>query len=186
MMAAVIHSPNLSSMQNLYRLRRLAADDLDAFHQLRLQALQESPTAFGATVASEQSLTPAQHLARLQGDSHSGIWGAWNSKGALVASAGLWHQTQEKVQHKADVYAVYVEPSARGAGLAAQLMKTMIAHAREHTDLRQLHLGVIAGNTHALRLYQSLGFVEYGLEPAALCVNDYYHDEYLMQLRLRD
>lgn len=186
MMVGVVHCPNRSSMQRLYSLRRLAADDLDAFRQLRLQALQESPTAFGATVASEQNLTPAQHLARLQGDSHSGIWGAWNTQGALVASAGLWHQRQAKVQHKADIYAVYVEPTARAAGLAPQLMQTVIAHAREHTDLRQLHLGVIAGNTHALRLYQSLGFVEYGLEPAALCVDGHYPDEHLMQLRLRD
>lgn len=116
--------------------------------------------------------------------SHGGIWGAWNAQQELVGLVGLRHQLQAKLQHKASLYTVYVAPSARGTGLGRQLLETAIRHARQHADLRQLLLGVTAGNTAALRLYQSLGFVEYGHEPEALCVDGRYYDEILMRLAL--
>lgn len=169
-----------------YSIRRMSAGDLSAFRSLRLAALLESPTAFSATVDGEQGLSDEQVLTRMEGPSHSGIWGAWNANQVLVGTVGLLHLPQSKLQHKAALYAVYIAPCARGLGLGCQMMQTVIAHTRLLTDLRQLYLGVTAGNSPALRLYQSLGFVEYGREPAALCVEGQFYDEILMQLRLRD
>lgn len=80
---------------------------------------------------------------------------------------------------------MYVVPAARGTGLARPLLEAAIAHARQQPDLRQLQLGVTVGNAPALHLYPSLGFVEYGREPAALCVDGRYYDEILMQLELQ-
>ncbi|WP_229176231.1 GNAT family N-acetyltransferase [Bradyrhizobium ivorense] len=42
-------------------------------------------------------------------------------------------------------------------------------------------MGVTKGNAPALRLYQSAGFVEYGLERHALKVDGRYYDEILME-----
>ena len=164
-------------------IRPLTAADISAFRQLRLQALQECPSAFGATVESEQALTQAQQHARLEGPSHSRLWGAWVQQ-RLVGSVGLSHQLHAKVQRKAVLYAVYVAPTARGTGLARPLLEAAITYARQQPGLRQLQLGVTVGNAPALHLYQSLGFVEYGREPAALRVEERYYDEILMQLEL--
>lgn len=169
-------------------VRRLGACDVAAYRSLRMVALRESPTAFGATPQSEQALTDEQVLRRLESPmpkDHSGIWGAWNLHQVLVGSVGLLHLPQDKLGHKATLFAVYVAPCARGQRLARQMLETVITHARVMTDLRQLQLGVTAGNTTALRLYRSLGFVEYGKEPAALYAEGAYHDEILMQLPLR-
>ncbi|WP_370678646.1 N-acetyltransferase family protein [Comamonas sp. GB3 AK4-5] len=170
----------------MHTIRRLAPADMPAFRQLRLAALLDSPTAFSATVDSEQSLSNEQVLARMDGPSHSGVWGAWNAAQVLVGCVGLLHLPQAKLQHKAALYSVYVAPCARGLGLGRRMLKAVIAHTRVLTSLRQLTLGVTAGNMAALRLYQSLGFTEYGCEPSALCVEGRCHDEILMQLRLRD
>ena len=169
-----------------YAIHRLSTADLGSFRQLRLAALLDSPTAFGATVETEQSLSAEQVQLRLEGPSHSGVWGAWNANRVLVGSVGLLHLPQDKLQHKATLYAVYVAPCARGAGLGRQMLEAVIAHTRLLTDIRLLNLGVTAGNVAALGLYQSLGFVEYGREPAALCVDGQTYDEILMQLRLRN
>lgn len=169
-----------------YSLRRLVAGDLGAYRSLRLTALLESSNAFSATVETEQALSDEQVLGRLEGPSHSGIWGAWNTKQVLVGNVGLLHLPQDKLRHKASLYAVYVAPCARGEGVGRQLLEAVITHTRLLTELRLLNLGVTAGNTAALGLYQSLGFEEYGREPAALYVDGRYHDEILMQLRLRD
>jgi ribosomal protein S18 acetylase RimI-like enzyme len=50
--------------------------------------------------------------------------------------------------------------------------------------VEQVHLGVAATNEPAVRLYQSMGFVEYGREPRAIKLPDRYVDEFLMWLRL--
>lgn len=169
----------------MHTLRRLTPCDVDAFRSLRLTALLESPTAFSATVAGEQALSDDQIATRLVGPSHSAVWGAWNAHQLLVGSVGLLHLPQEKLQHKASLYAVYVAPSARGTGLGRQLLEAVIAYARGAAQLRQLYLGVTVGNAAALALYESLGFVVYGCEPAALRVDGCYHDELLLQLRLQ-
>lgn len=191
---ALTDAPTLGMMRPLmplpdafpaYAIRRLCSADLGAFRSLRLTALLESPTAFSATVESEQSLSDEQVGARLEGPSHSGVWGAWNAQQVLVGSVGLLHLPQDKLRHKAALYAVYVAACARGEGLGRRLLEAVITHTRLLTDLRLLNLGVTANNTAALRLYQSLGFVEYGCEPAALSVDGLCHDEILMQLRLR-
>lgn len=169
----------------MHTIRRLTLGDVSAYRQLRLAALEESPSAFSATLASEQALSDAQFATCIAGASLSGAWGAWSPRQQLVGSAILWHQPREKLRHKASINGVYVEPSARGTGLAQQLLEAVLAHARQG-GLRQLYLGVTAGNAPAQRLYTKLGFVEYGREPAALCVDGVYYDEVLMQLRLQN
>ncbi|MEI2598370.1 GNAT family protein, partial [Acinetobacter pittii] len=43
-----------------------------------------------------------------------------------------------------------------------------------------VQLVVVKGNEPALRLYQSMGFVEYGLETHALKIDGRYYDDILM------
>ena len=50
--------------------------------------------------------------------------------------------------------------------------------ARQRVELIQL--SVVSDNEAALRLYESLGFVEYGIEKHALKQDSRYYDEILM------
>jgi ribosomal protein S18 acetylase RimI-like enzyme len=58
----------------------------------------------------------------------------------------------------------------------------VIEHARAHVV--QLHAAVVTTNRPALRLYRSLGFSTYGLEPRGLAFNGRYFDQELMVLML--
>lgn len=169
----------------MYQIRQLELSDTACFQRLRMAALHDTPSAFTTSLHAEQALSSAQWHARIRGTSLSGIWGAWHADGTLVASAGLMHQAVDKVEHKATLYAVYVAPSARGAGLSRQLVESMIEHARNHTPLQQLLLSVTAGNAPAHQLYLSLGFNEYGREPCAIRTQEGWHDQILMHLPLR-
>ncbi|NTU65172.1 MAG: hypothetical protein HGB05_17665, partial [Chloroflexi bacterium] len=51
-------------------------------------------------------------------------------------------------------------------------------------DLKQLLLGVVVTQTPAKRLYESLGFTEYGRESDAVKISDEYFDEEFMLLKL--
>ena len=73
---------------------------------------------------------------------------------------------------------MYVCPNARKAGVGRRLVETIIEYARERVELIQL--AVVSENEPARRLYERLGFVEYGLEKKALKQDGRLYDEVLM------
>ena len=81
----------------------------------------------------------------------------------------------------------------RGAGqgvkaLIAELVAGELARALEQAaameGVRQVTLCVNAGSEGAVRLYESLGFERFGLEPDALYVAPHFYDKLDMVLRL--
>jgi ribosomal protein S18 acetylase RimI-like enzyme len=73
---------------------------------------------------------------------------------------------------------MYVRPSARKSGAGRRLVETIIEFARDRVEL--IHLSVVSENEQARRLYERLGFVEYGIEKKALKQDGRYYDEVLM------
>ena len=162
-----------------YEIRPLTEPDLRSYRALRMQALTECPTAFGATPRTEQALEDAQILHRFGGGPGQIMWGGFDDAGVLCATLGMYRDTGEKTAHKGHLFAMYVNQQARGQGLARRLLEIAIAHASA-LPLRQLMLGCNASNRNALRLYEHAGFQIYGREPAALYVNGEFFDEVLM------
>ena len=176
----------LITRQPMYHIRRLQPEDAPAFRQLRLAALRDTPSAFTTSLSTEESMPAVQQLQRIAGASCNAIWGAFDSSEQLLGSAALLHQTMDKVRHKATIYAVYVAPDARGAGLSRQLVEAVIAHARAQPELTILQLSVTGSNAQAHQLYLRLGFIEYGREPHAIVTSQGHHDQILMWMPLRD
>ena len=162
-------------------VRPLAAPDFDAWWHLRLRMLKEHPEAFGASYEETLAAGPEPQRERfLQPDSF--IVGAFDGD-VLIGVVGCVRQRGPKVRHKAFVWGVYVAPEARARGIGRALMEAAVAGAREWPGLRQIHLAVVTTNESARRLYRSLGFEVYGLEPAALHVDGRDMDEEWMLLR---
>ncbi len=75
---------------------------------------------------------------------------------------------------------MYVRPSARNIGVGRLLVSAVLDVAREKVELIQLT--VVRDNRPARRLYESLGFVEFGMEPKASKLGEKYYDEAHMVL----
>ena len=78
---------------------------------------------------------------------------------------------------------MYVRPSARKAAVGRRLVETIIEFARHRVELIQL--AVVSDNEEARRLYERLGFLEYGIEKKALKQDGHYYDEVLMAKDLK-
>ena len=164
------------------RIRPLERSDLAAYRALRLQALREQPDAFSADVSEEEAMSDEAMAARLAPPQPSVTFGAF-SEDRLVGMAGFVASARPKIRHKAAMVAVYVAPDQRGSGLGRQLVEQVIAHARQHRVILQCI--VTAHNLTARNLYRQLGFLPYGLERDAICVDGRYFDEELLALDLR-
>jgi ribosomal protein S18 acetylase RimI-like enzyme len=101
----------------------------------------------------------------------------------LVGIAGLLICEGQKEVHKGLLVGMYVRPSARKAGVGRRLVETIVEFARHRVELVQL--SVVSENEQARRLYERLGFVEYGLEKNALKQDSRYCDEVLMAKDLK-
>lgn len=166
-------------------VRLLTPADASAFQQLRLFGLRECPSAFGSSYEEECDTPIAKIAEKLASGADRGVFGAFEDD-VLVGMAGLGREDMAKLAHKAFVWGVYVDPAARGKGISRTLLQAAISFAAAVPGVRQVNLSVNAGNTAAVRLYESLGFGQIGLEPCSLYVDGEFHDEMQMALHLRD
>ena len=134
------------------------------YRELRLRALEESPDAFGGTLAQ----------ARLQPDS------VWVDRLSNICTdfdlpllvqvdgeaCGLaWGKIQPAAPETAHLYQMWVAPQQRGFGAGMRLLERVISWARER-EARELLLSVTCGDSPARRMYERTGFAAAGeLEP---------------------
>jgi ribosomal protein S18 acetylase RimI-like enzyme len=95
-----------------------------------------------------------------------------------MGGKGLLIRQGQKEAHKGRLVGIYVRPSARKAGVGRRLVETIVEFARQRVELIQL--SVVSDNEQARRLYERLGFLEYGIEKKALKQDGRYYDEVLM------
>ena len=162
-------------------VRPLAEPDFDAWWRLRLRMLKEHPDAFGGSYEEAVSGGVERQRERFL-QPNAFILGAFDGE-TLVGTVGCVQQQPAKVRHKAFIWGMYVAPEARGRGVGRALMEAAIARARQWPEVEQIHLAVVTTNEVARRLYRSLGFEVYGVEPAALKVDGRDLDEEHMLLR---
>jgi GNAT superfamily N-acetyltransferase len=159
-------------------VRQLTVSDVELLREIRLEGLRLNPEAFGSTFEDEHSAPLDKYLGWL---ANSQIFGAFESS-QIVGIAAFGAFTGRKDSHKGWLRAMYVRPAHRRTGASRLLVQAVIDAARPRVEL--LQLSVVSDNLPALRLYQSFGFVQYGLETHALKQNGRYFDEIHMSLDL--
>ena len=155
-------------------IRRLTVDDLDHFRDIRAEALQTYPQAFGSPEEDEGGdamLAAYRHW--LSGT----ILGAF-ACGSLIGVAGFYVSPDRRSRHRGHIFTVYVREDGRGKGVGDRLIKALIAHAEARVD--QVHLAVLSTAAPAIKTYKRNGFEIYGTDPRAVRIGDTTFDKHLM------
>jgi ribosomal protein S18 acetylase RimI-like enzyme len=104
----------------------------------------------------------------------------------LVGVLGFVRDSSEKSRHKGFIWGMYVVPLFRGRGIGRSLVEEALSRISVLPGLRRVRLSVVASNQVALRLYESFGFVRYGEEDEALCVDGVFHAEFHMVRQIKN
>jgi ribosomal protein S18 acetylase RimI-like enzyme len=159
-------------------IKQLQEQNWELWKHIRLEAVKLHPEAFGSSYEEEILGKDEDFKNRLN---TSDIFGAFIDN-ILVGVAGFFQFKLQKLQHRGNLFSVYVKKENRGQGVADQLIKSIINHAR--TQVIQLHCMAATNNNAAIKLYQKHGFQIYGTEPRSLKVDENFYDEYLLVLKL--
>ena len=173
----------MSAADAIVNIRCLEPGDADALIALRRQALSEEPLAFGASLDDDPTLSADRLRASLADAGRFAIVGAFDAE-ALVGMAGLFRMEKVKARHRAMIWGMYVTQAARGRGIGAAILRGAIDRARSWPGILQVHLSVTETSEEAGRLYRSMGFRQWGVEPRAVHWDGRFVAEHHMVLEL--
>jgi len=134
----------------------IAEDDWLVLREIRLQALADSPSSFGSTLAREQAFTDEPWRERARGSETTRLFLA-SKDGTALGIAGVFDEGDGSVQ----LVSVWVTPAHRGRGVARALTTAALRFAAER-GFSLVRLWVTDGNAAARALYERFGFTPTG------------------------
>lgn len=152
-------------------LRKLAAEDLQLYRVLRMDAVTQDSRTLITTPTEESRKTDEELLKML---AEQCVLAAFREDKA-VGMATLMRHEGERRYHVAEVQWVYVSPDNRRQGIAKALMEAVEAHAKS-VGIECIELHVVADNSSAIGMYQLLGYEEHGKLPKAVKIGQSYWD----------
>jgi ribosomal protein S18 acetylase RimI-like enzyme len=163
-------------------VRQLVQDDAQQYRALRLASLRDFQFAHGPDYEEALARTLAWHAQRLaKPDYH--WFGAFDGP-ALVGAICLRTQEGRRLRHSASLNSLMVASSHQRAGVGRLLTVHLLDYARSLGSIRQITLEVNESNVPARRLYDSVGFRQFGLEPDAILHEGRYCAKQHLQLSL--
>lgn len=165
-------------------IRLITPDDAKEYWELRLEALQKNSESFATSYEEAiQRTNPIEQVENNLRTEGNYTFGAF-SQNKLVGMVTLSQEGYLKMKHRANIFAMYVTPQARGVGAGRGLLLAAINKAREIEGIEKVNLSVVSTNEKAKNLYTKLGFKVFGIEERALKVANMYLDEDHMTLIL--
>lgn len=126
---------------------------------LRLRALADSPDAFGSTFERERAHAKRDWLRWISG------WEGGVNRLVVAVDGEAWIGmavgSRTGDEERAHLYAMWVDPRSRGAGVGRRLVEAVLAWA-EAEEATEIELGATAINRAAVVFYERLGFADTG------------------------
>ena len=147
--------PIFTEQRKMIKIEILGPDEWEAYRNVRLNALEDTPDAFGSTLERELAYVEADWRNRLErNDCVTCVAFADNASpvGVVVGAPN---------NDEAGLYAMWVNPKYRRLGIGSALIDEVVRWAREN-DFSKLFLDVADSNESAGALYEIKGFTRTG------------------------
>lgn len=134
-------------------VRVLTTEDWQAYKDVRLRALRESPEAFVASAEEEETFSEDGWRERMERSQR--LLAEDDGQVVGVASVGTGHRTE--IPGAGELFGLWVQADRRGSGVARRLLEQAAVVGRD-VGLRQLVYWVGTDNGRAVAFASSFGF----------------------------
>ena len=143
-------------IDSVFKIDNLPSSRWKECRNLRLEALQAVPIAFGSSYEEERSLSENEWRSRIE----NAIFALENDIpiGMIVTIV----ETNKIAERVANIFGVYVKNSHRGKGVGHQLITETIKKLKEDHRILKVKLAVNSNLQPAINLYKKAGFKEVG------------------------
>ncbi|NQV50864.1 MAG: GNAT family N-acetyltransferase [Candidatus Marinimicrobia bacterium] len=138
-------------------VRRIRSGEADLFKKLRLQALKESPDAFGSSYEETEQRSAESWVNQVESSAQG------SDRATVIAfqddlPAGLAAlYRMDNTPHMGELLQVWVSPEVRGQGVAGALIDNLFDWASRN-NFKTIVAGIISGNEQAVHFYEKHGF----------------------------
>jgi ribosomal protein S18 acetylase RimI-like enzyme len=164
------------------KYRLLNPTESKKYREIRLECIKIAQENFGATY--EESVSNPElffETAIKNEDANNKIFGAFDGEN-LVAICGYKRETGVKTRHKVFLVQVYTKPEYRRKNISYELLNYTIKKIFEDNTIDLITLGVVSNNAAAIKVYEKLGFKEYGYHKNYFKQNERSWNQKLMML----
>jgi ribosomal protein S18 acetylase RimI-like enzyme len=171
--------------QSTLQIRVVRPDDVEAFRELRLEALRLHPAAFGSDFEESSNDPLGKWVEWVRTSSEGGVDRTFLADAGheLAGMLGVYRSHGVKNHHAGNVWGVYTREKYRGQRVTDRLMEESVKWSAAN-GIRILRLMVGTHNTRAITCYERCGFIACGTSPEEIRVGDTYYDEILMYRRV--
>jgi ribosomal protein S18 acetylase RimI-like enzyme len=139
------------------RIAIARTDDWERVREIRLRALEDSPTAFAARLDQERDRPESFWRGRLEEEGSATFLAIEEETTVGLVTVFLMDEAPEE----AHLVSMWVAPERRRHGLGRRLIEAVLSWARDQRA-EGVRLWVTETNNDARRLYRSAGFIETG------------------------
>lgn len=142
--------------------RKLELQEIEQYHKIRLECLDQFPKNFGGLYIEEKTSKNFKFDKIIgQEDSTDFLVGAFKDNN-LIGICGFIQEKREKTKHVGEISGMYVQQKYNGQSIGSGLLKFTIDSAFENPVLEKIILAVADKNKNAHNLYLKHNFKIYG------------------------
>ncbi len=160
--------------------RKLRPEESGLYRSIRLESLQLYPDSFCSTYEQQlekEKLGFENYIEIEHPDKF--IMGAFKED-ELIGICGFHRSADDWHQHRGEIIQVYIRAGHQGQNISMHLISACMEIAFKLPGLERIELGVLSSSKAAHRIYEKLGFEEYGVQKNYLKKGELYQDQIFM------
>ncbi len=160
-------------------IRRLPASRWKDYRRSRLEALKQSPLAFGSAFEEEAAFGEREWRKRMENVDFA--MAGRLPLGMIVCS----FNEEVKFRHITEIFGFYVKAGHRGKGVGTALLHHALWLAKDNRGIVKVRLKVSRRQSAALRMYKKAGFAVVGTLVREMKVGAKFYTMLAMEKRIR-